>query len=406
MGEEHSAARRAVEALYYVFILSIPLETIFFISRDDGSKGGVTLARIVGVLLFGLALVNRRLCFGRFPAAFWLFAWYLAVFTMSQLWISAKLDEQFHAQQLAMIQLAGLFLISVNLFRNEEFRWRALRLYGWSIGLGAAAMAAGLVGGRLDAGGRDTLFYMNPNAAAAMFGFAALCIGSDPCLREGRWRAPLMLASLPTIALLSAAILRTGSRGGLLSFVAGIAGMVVCGDKTTRLFRVGIAVLSVCVLGLLVSLEFRNGTNTASRFERSLEDGDTAGRMEIYDAAWTMFVEKPLLGWGGANNRFILGTHLNKAGRGERDADRDTHNLFFAVLTEVGLIGGLPFIAALLLALWTAWRSGRSTGDALPFALMCALLVVNCSGTGYRQKVFWIVVAAATSTGLREARRA
>lgn len=406
MAEVRSAAKRAVEALYCVFILSIPLETIFFISREDGSKGGVTLSRIVGILLFGVALVNRRLCFGSFPAAFWLFAWYLAVFTLSQLWIPGQLDERFREQQLAMLQLAGLFLISVNLFRDEEFRRRALQVYGWSIGLGAAAMAAGLVGGAAGAEGRGTLFHMNPNATAALFGFAALCIGSDPRLREGPWRAPRLALSLGAIALLAAGILRTGSRGGLLGFAAGIAGLALCGDKRTRPARAGIAVLAACVLGLLVSLEFRNQTNTAGRFERSLTDGDTAGRLDIYDAAWTMFVEKPLLGWGGANNRFILGTHLNRAGRDDREADRDTHNLFFAVLTEVGLVGGLPFIAALLLALWTAWRSGRGTGDALPFALMCALLVVNCTGTGYRHKVFWIVVAAAASTGLREARRA
>lgn len=400
------AGRRLVEAVYYAFVFSIPLESIIYIQKEDGREGGVSISRILGILLFGVSLVNRRLCYGRLPAAFWLFAWYLAVYTVSQLWIPAQLDARFHEQQFAMLQMAALFLISLNLFADEDFRRRVLRVYGWGIGLTALAMALGLVGGQFGVEDRRTVFEQNPNMTAALFGFGALCIGSDPRLREGPWRAPRAVLSLAAVAVLVAGILRTGSRGGLLGLGGGILGLALCGGRSTRVMRFVVAAFSLGLLSLLIRREFQNETDTAARLERSWTEGDTSGRTGIYNAAWTMFMERPLLGYGGAYNRFILGTELNRAGRGDREADRDTHNVFLAVLTEVGLIGGLPFIAGMLLAVATAWRSARRTGDALPFALMCTLIIINFSGTGYRQKMFWIVLAAAVATGLRRARPA
>jgi O-antigen ligase len=111
-----------------------------------------------------------------------------------------------------------------------------------------------------------------------------------------------------------------------------------------------------------------------------------------------MVREKPLLGYGGANNYYKLGAASNFA-----SGDifyRDTHNLPLAVLTEVGFIGAAPFLAAILFALWTAWRYGRRTDDALPFALMLTQITMNLSLTGYHQKLFWIVFAAAVACGM------
>jgi O-antigen ligase len=79
---------------------------------------------------------------------------------------------------------------------------------------------------------------------------------------------------------------------------------------------------------------------------------------------------------------------------------RDTHNLLLAILTEVGLVGGVPFIAAMLYVLWVAWRHGTRYDDGLPFALMSVLFVMNASITGYHQKIFWVVAGAAAACGL------
>jgi O-antigen ligase len=193
------------------------------------------------------------------------------------------------------------------------------------------------------------------------------------------------------------AIFQTGSRGGLLVLVSGIMGLVVCGAKATRTKRAGIAVAAALLLGAMILREVQHGTVAASRLSKSWNEGDTAGRTEIYDVAWPMFLERPLLGYGGANNYFTLGRRLHYANGSLYY--RDTHNLYLAVLTEVGLVGAVPFLLALFYGAWTAWLYGRRTGDARPFALMCALVTINSSLTAHQEKVFWIVLAVAVACG-------
>lgn len=402
--EATSRGGQAVESVYYAFVLSIPLETFVFVKSDEGVPGGVSISRILGMVLLGLALVHRRRCFRRIPAAFWMIAWYLAVYALSQLWVPVELDDRFHQQQLTLFQMVALFLLSYNLFADDDFRPRLLRVFGWGIGLAAAAMVLGLVGAPFGHETRNAMLYGNPNSTGALFAFGAICLAGDPWVIGPRKRAAAVLLSLAALPVLVVGILRTGSRSGLLAFGAGIIGLAICGSRTNRGARLAISAVTVLLLAGLVGREFQNSTGMAARLERSWTRGDTAGRTGIYEAAWSMFLERPLLGYGGANNRFVLGTGLNNSGRRGREADRDTHNVFLAVLTEVGLIGGLPFIAALFLVLWTGWRAGRMTGDGLPFALMCALMITNSAGTGFRHKQFWIVLAAAAAVGCRKDR--
>jgi O-antigen ligase len=154
----------------------------------------------------------------------------------------------------------------------------------------------------------------------------------------------------------------------------------------------------VFLLSGMVAEEFARGSVTSHRLQRSWDEGDTAGRTEIWEYARNMIKERPLLGYGGVNNYYELGLRLNFDMNGFYY--RDTHNLLYAVLTEVGLIGGVPFLGAMLYALWIAWRYGRRCDDGVPFALMCVLYVMNASITGYHQKIFWVVVAAAAACGM------
>lgn len=392
---------KAVRAAFYAFVLSIPFETLLYVQDQNQRDSTVSVSRIVGIVLLGLALVSRRACFKRFPKVFWLTAWYVGVFTFSQLWIPSGLDARFAELRLTLVQMLVLLVISFNLLSDGGFRERLLRAYGWGVALVAAGMLLGLLGVQLDPGveTRATLAQQNPNVVAGLFAFAALCVAGDPLVLGPRRKAWRVLAALGACAVLGLAILRTGSRGGLLAFCAGILALGACGGKATRKARAAAVAALLCLVGGLVYREFQRGSSAAERLEKTWDQGDTAGRTGIYDAAWSMFLDRPFLGYGGANNRRVLATYLDYADDEAMNADRDTHNVYLAVLTETGLVGGLPFLAALLLALWGAWRAGRERGDALPFALMCALLVMNASETGSREKIFWIVLAAAAASG-------
>lgn len=388
---------RTARALLYAFVLLIPIETVDFLG-GGGDGRVVTLSRIAGGLLLGAALADWRRGVRRVPAAFWLIAWYVAAYSLSQLRVPPRLDSLFLAKQVILVYSLGLFLVAANLFRDSAFRSAILRFYGWWTALVAAGMLAGVFGTvYLGEAGRDTILGQDPNVAAGFFAAAAVCLAGDPGLtrRALSLRGALSLAAVAGLVL---AIIHTGSRGGLAVFVAGAAGLALCGSRATRGTRALMAAGALAVLGALMVREFQNRTIVAGRLINTWESGDTAGRGQIYGAAWKLVQERPLLGYGGANNFSRLGEELNHPEG--RVFYRDTHNLPLAVLTEVGIVGAAPLAAAVLLLLLQAWRHGRRTGDARPFALMCAVLALNASLTGSNQNLFWVVLAAAAACGM------
>lgn len=388
-----SAGRRALHAAYYALIFCIPVETVSTLGGDGGSS--VTFSRLIGLALFGLAVFNRRLCFAKLPAAFWMLAWYLALYALSQLWIPSFLDARFREHQMTLLQMAALFLISANLFADGAFRRGVLRFYGWWSAVVALGMLLGAAG---ESEGRIVIVGQDPNVTACFFAVGAICIAGEALDFMGERRFGGTCVALAAICTLISVILRTGSRGGMLVFISGMVGLGICGNRASRGKRVLIASVVIGALALMVMREFEQGTATASRLNGAWADGDNSGRTKIYDAAWAMFWERPLLGYGGANNLYQLGAKL--AYTSGSLYHRDAHNLMLAILTEVGLVGGIPFAGAFLLAAWKAWRCGTRAGEAVPFALMCAQLTANTSLTGYHQKLFWIVFAAAVGCGL------
>ena len=109
---ERASARgkRAIHLVYYALVLWIPLETLYLI-KDADAEGGMTVSKLLGFILFALALLNRRICFRRFPSVFWMVLWYLLVYTLSVLWIPEDLRRQFFAGQTTLVQMIFLFLI-------------------------------------------------------------------------------------------------------------------------------------------------------------------------------------------------------------------------------------------------------------------------------------------------------
>ena len=394
---EARVGRISTRAIYYAFVLWMPIETIDFFQVRGDSKV-LTASRLLGLLLFLSALIEWRQCFRKIPAGFWMIAWYIAAYSASQLWVSNRLDAVFLNKQVILIYSAVLFLISANLLEDAEFRGSVLRFYGWWVSLVALGMMLGVFGDvYLEVEGRRSILGQDPNVAAGFFASGAVCLAGDPGLFESKRFLARCAAALLAISALITAIIQTGSRGGLMVVVAGIAGLAVCGGKATRVRRTMIAAAALGAVAALIFREFYQGTIAAGRMMDTWLEGDTAGRTAIYETAWAMFRERPMLGYGGANNFHTLGVNMHHPYG--NIYYRDTHNLLLAVLTEVGLVGAIPFVAAILWALRKAWRYGGRTGDAMPFALMCAQVAMNTSLTGSNQNLFWIVLAAASACG-------
>src|SRR6185436_19224976 len=150
--------------------------------------------------------------------------------------------------------------------------------------------------------------------------------------------------------LLGFAVLETGSRGGLASLVGGVLVFALAAHSLrARLRNAAIASLAI---GLLILGIFRLPV-IKNRLEDSMKTGNMAGREQLYPALWTMFLEKPALGWGPVANTYELAARI-----GERERPlRAAHNIVLELITSTGIVGAIPFLLGGWLCVRAAWRS-------------------------------------------------
>jgi O-antigen ligase len=229
--------------------------------------------------------------------------------------------------------------------------------------------------------GRLSITGYNPNGVAIIMGMAAQVLigfGIDYTYRKIWKRVTFLVMSL----LLLTAMIYTGSRGGILAFMTGVA---VYALPYRRSKRKMLAILGVSIVVIGVIYVVLNDQSTASRLENSYKYGDTAGRNYIFAAAVEMFSEKPLLGWGPMT-LFELGTRT-------RAWLRDTHNLFLYLLAANGLLGTIPFLIGLGLCVRAAWIARVCSLGLLPLVWLVTMMVASISSTWIWSKLLWLALA-------------
>lgn len=143
--------------------------------------------------------------------------------------------------------------------------------------------------------------------------------------RMSRGWAILLLSSLPL------AILATKTRGVWLSFAIS-AGWLVFGGGESRRAR-GLRWLLV-VLGGGVLVAMLNGMPDGLE-ERLQDSSPVEFRMAAYRAGWSMFLERPLSGWGASQLQSELAQRIDGF-QGESFA---VHNTYLEILLEHGVFG-------------------------------------------------------------------
>lgn len=104
--------------------------------------------------------------------------------------------------------------------------------------------------------------------------------------------------------------------------------------KMGRIFKLFSITLLIFLLIYLVSLFIPDVLVVISRFiEQSNKDDISTGRFSMWETAWMIFKQNPLFGMGWRWFRYSAYT-LN---------DYDVHNVFLQWLTELGIIGSIPF---------------------------------------------------------------
>lgn len=371
-----------VTAAFYLYVLSLPFE-----SPERGIP--IEIHTLTGAMLLAVGLFQPRVCFRAAPAAFWWYATYFAVYVV--LGLTTDHVDEWLRDSAIFLQVLLLFWISTSLMRNVHVAKMALFAFASSCCVLAVLQRLGITATVAEVGNiaeRVTALGQNPNTFAHNLSIGLLAVIG---LTYGSNEYPkLRLFAFVPCALLGVTIMPTAARAALLTLMAGIAIMVLAhGGLMVKARNATVAVLLLAGLGYAA---YRTDA-MRNRLLVAADANDFALREELFPAAWAMFLEKPLAGWGPVNNRYELEKYVPRA----ELPYRETHNMVLELLTETGLIGAIPFLIAMLLCVRAAWRSRRGPLGVTPLAMVFTVVMARMSTAGLYTKTHWLVLALAVA---------
>jgi O-antigen ligase len=296
-----------------------------------------------------------------------------------------------YASLAEMAKLCGfgaLCIIGVRIGADARLRrgcWLALALGGVLYFGGIIFAELSVSSGAPDASRRLTGTFHGPNPNAALAGLMAVVAWRRlwldlPALfgDRSRTRAAVLRVALPAIlaALSLTALVMSGSRGGV---IASLVGLACCGLATLRSDRIARNWKPAALMGLLLaafglSALFGAGAVADRMLDASSGVADRQGILALY------LERLPLLPWSG----FGLGTfrHFNNIISSAADAERlwtfgAMHNVYLQWIFEGGYVGaGLMFgvVAALLWNIVSMGGRGPNVWSAAAFGASALIL--------------------------------
>ena len=364
--------------------------------------GSLNPVKISFLFLLGCCFWYPKTCFHRpAPAVLW-FSGYLAVFLVLGMFIPEELRGQLPGRLLTMALNVFIFWVGSSLLQDIRLARQALFTFGaatagLAVGIflhlpGFAATAkeeahSGHLKGRMI--GAD----VGANYLAALMALAAIMLIGLLLDNTARTRARAWLLACLTAPLLLL-LIKTGSRGGLVSFVLGASLFLIPLAPSRRRFA-GFALggFGLIALGVMVARD----PLAVDRLNQMITKGEVAGRDVIYPRAIQMVLERPILGWGPFVFLYELGARVGLP-------TRDPHNTLLWLLLEGGIVGTFFFVAGFWRCFRGAWRSRAGPEGILPLALIMASVVKNFTGTGLAQKMLWMTLAIALASPVVSAR--
>jgi O-antigen ligase len=204
----------------------------------------------------------------------------------------------------------------------------------------------------------------------------------DKSVRHLWCKVVLAILTFPLLALM----VYSGSRAVVGAFIIGVLLYQLPYRRARR--KITTILWAILFLGATMYTVVSD-PHSATRWQAAYEKGDTAGRDRIYTAAIEMILERPVFGWQPIVSFRELGSRLGWPG------GRDTHNLFLALLVDVGLAGTLPFLVGLCFCIQAAWKARLGPFGLLPLALLGTILATYMTHTGLTDKLTWFVFAFA-----------
>jgi O-antigen ligase len=372
---------------YYAFVFSLPFE----MAEVEVAGGLLTLSKFLGYLFVILTLLQPSLCLKKPPKVVWYFATYLIICAIAGFFLvqaqpgDEELPKLLLSRFFSQAQILVFFWISYNLMHEEIVVKGTLISISASVVVLTLLQFAGLTGDM--EGSRATAFDANPNNVAVVFSIGLLSLfGLAYGRRFPDWK--MRLTFWATSALIVLSIVRTGSRGTIIALALSFGILIFKEGDIALKFKMAIFGLAAVILLGIFSYQV---DAVRRRWEQTLLDGSLAGRDVIYTEAVGMFLEKPIFGWGPVNHFYELGSRVGRL-------RRNPHNTYLWMLTEVGLIGSIPFFVGLWVCWHEAWKARFSIQGIAPVMMLSFLLMINMKGSWHNNKLFWLVLAYALAS--------
>ena len=377
-----------LQAGLYLLVASIPFE---YPDRTIPLE----IPTLTGAVFLLVTLLHPSRCYGRIPSPVLWFGVYLVVFWIVLVANGGDYAAEATSEFIVVLQGVLVLLAATNLMLHRQVAWRALVTLAAACAVRAALPFIGL-GRTSDAvwtgGERVSALGQNANSAAMILAAGLVALVGLTLMRRRKSFGQVVVAGLGA-TLMGLAILETGSRGGLVALIGGVMVFALAAHTWQQRLRNGVIAL-VAVTSL--SLAILQVPMMKNRLVDSVAHGNLAGREQLYPALWTMFLERPVLGWGPIANTYELALRV-----GQRDRPRRaSHNIVLELLTSTGLVGAIPFLVGVGLAARNAWRARHGEHGVLPLALLVTLLLANMSGDWLASKLLWFTLAYAFASGL------
>jgi O-antigen ligase len=359
--------------LIYVLALAVMGEFI--------AVGGVTIGRVLGplALLAVIAHVTRnRVSIGQERATVGFAAAYCLLAVASLFWTVSWSGTLFQVGSLAL-SLVYMFAFAFLVRSHGELRGLFWVIVVYSVGFGMWWIVSFLsdIARSQNIAGDPNFFAMDQVVALT------LAVALTGFTRSKGERLLLYVM----MAVISASVLASLSRGGALTLLVAIALMILL--PGSRLFRSPakkVAFSLAVILGLAIILPLA-GPTLNKRFSQGIRQENLGSmRGDLWLAAIHAYREHPLTGIGyGAFKPTLFewaieapGVRIGNFPQGALQTGKPVHNVYLESLTELGPLGLLLFLGLLLATARSLRRTGRrarASGDRFMLTASRALLV-------------------------------
>jgi O-antigen ligase len=379
MNTEKSEIPGLLKWMFVLVLFVIPFESV----QTSFTSGSFTVTKWAGWMFLIVAALFPRISFRRSSYVIWLFVLYLFIYLFFGLFQNPIFVPYMFERSFTILQMIIFMWIAQNLLRDRPTSHLVLFSLGASATLISLLQIAGITSVAYDGmQSRMTALGEDPNSFAAVLALGFLSLLGLAFFSPVKLKA-LRIAAVPMLGLIMVVIIRTGSRGGMLGVLCGML-ILMLDTQSSRSVITNIAIVSIAIFALYTAVS--SDSSAWSRLRLSVEKGSLADREKIMPMAWKMIQERPVSGWGPYANYAELGRRLNRP-------TRDTHNLFLLILTEVGLIGAIPYFLAIAGTAQKAWTARAKLHNILPLMLLACLFVVNMALSWHNRKLHWFVLA-------------